>query len=447
MNKRTFLKLSTGLFTGGMLMNFPGCAPEREPLKNWAGNLTYGTGNVHYPETVDEVTQLVKDLKKLRALGSRHSFNKIADSNENQVSLQKLNKVLSLDKDAMTVAVGPGATYGSLCGYLHENGFALHNLASLPHISVAGSVATATHGSGVANGNLATGVSAVEFVNAAGEVVVLRKGKDADFNGAVVGLGALGIVTKVTLDLQPAFLMRQFVYRNLPMSAMENNFEEIMSAGYSVSLFTDWRNSNINEVWIKLLADGNGEPPVAGEFFGASPATRDMHPVEDQSAANCTPQMGVVGPWYERLPHFKMGFQPSTGKELQSEYFVPRERGFEALMAMEKLSARISPHLFISEIRSVAADELWMSPCYKADCVAVHTTWKQDWDTVIKLIPEVEKALEPFNPRPHWGKLFTMEPSLLRRRYERLNDFRALASRHDPEGKFRNEFLEVNLFR
>ncbi len=448
MDKRAFLKTSAALATGTVFSQLIACTPtmKNEPLKNWSGNLTYSTGNVHYPKTTEEVQEIVMGCSKLRGLGSRHSFNKIADSTENQISLKEFNKVISLDRTANTVTVGAGMKYGELCQYLHENGYALHNLASLPHISIAGSIATATHGSGVRNGNLSTGVSAIEFVNGSGELVTLSRKDGESFNGAVVGLGAIGIVVSVTLDLQPTFNMQQVVYLNLPMAELEKNFLEIMSAGYSVSLFTDWKNKTINEVWIKnRIEEGNGSAVIAPEFYGAKLATKNMHPVEHLGAENCTEQMGIPGPWYERMPHFKMGFMPSAGEELQAEYFIPIEHGYAAMMAMETLHEKISPHLFISEIRAVAADDLWMSPCYKQTCAVLHTTWKQE-DVVMDLLPLVEEQLAPFNPRPHWAKLFTIAPSVLQSRIEKLGDFKQLLHQHDPTGKFRNEFIDTNLF-
>jgi xylitol oxidase len=342
MNKRTFLKTSGALMTGAVLANLEACAPEKRPLKNWAGNLEYGTGNVLYPKSVAEVQEMVKNSKKLRGLGSRHSFNKIADSTSCQVSSEGLNQIIELNRTARTVTVEAGMKYGDLCTYLHESGFALHNLASLPHISIAGSIATATHGSGVTNGNLATSVAAIEFVTGAGEVVELTKDDDA-FQGAVVGLGALGMVTKVTLNLLPTFEMQQVVYRNLAMSELEKNFLAIMSAGYSVSLFTDWKNKNVSEVWIKDLVKAEARP---NDFYGAKLATQNLHPIESLSAETCTEQLGVPGPWYDRMPHFKMGFKPSAGAELQSEYFVPLEHGYEAMKTIEELSEKISPTPF-----------------------------------------------------------------------------------------------------
>jgi len=141
-----------------------------------------------------------------------------------------------------------------------------------------------------------------------------------------------------------------------------------------------------------------------------------------------------------------MGFTPSAGRELQAEYFVPFEHAYEALMAVEKLHEKITPHLFISEVRTVAADNLWMSPCYQKKCVAIHTTWKQEWDTVMSLLPLVEQQLAPFNPIPHWGKLSTLAPALLQSRLEKLADFKQIIRQFDPGGKFRNEFIDRNLF-
>ena len=444
MDKRTFLKTSSILLTGSMLSNLMSCK-KADPRTNWAGNLTYSTDNLHIPKNVEELQEAIKKCKKVRALGTKHCFNTIADSKENQISTEAFNKIIGLDKEKNTVTVGAGIKYGEMCKYLDDNGFALHNLASLPHISVAGACATSTHGSGIKNGSLATAVSAIEFVNGKGEVVSLSREKDGEeFGAAVVNVGALGIATKITLDVQPTFKMKQVVYQNLPMSALEKNFEAIMSGGYSVSLFTDWRNKNVSEVWVKSKAEDMKE--VAPEFYGAKLATKNLHPIEALDPVNCTDQMGVEGPWYERMPHFKMGFTPSSGKELQSEYFVAFEHAYEGFMAIEKLNEKVAPHLFITEVRAIAADELPMSPFYKKTCVAFHFTWKQEVEAVIALLPEIEEALAPFAPRPHWGKIFTLKPAVLQSRIEKLADFKKIMEKHDPEGKFRNEFIDTNLF-
>ena len=363
----------------------------------------------------------------------------------NLVSSNKLNKFISVNNDKKTVTVEAGIKYGELAPILDQEGYALQNLASLPHISVGGSITTATHGSGVTNGNLATQVRGLEIVVADGSVISLSPEKnDEAFHAAVVGLGAFGFITKVELAIEPTYQIRQNVFLKMPLSQLTDHFEKIVSAGYSVSLFTDWQNEYINEIWIKDKIKPDYSP--VPEFYGAKAATKNLHPIIDLPAENCSPQMGVPGPWYERLPHFKMGFTPSSGKELQSEYFIPRSKAVEAIIAIQQLGKQIGPHLFITEIRTIAADKFWMSPCRNQDSVTIHFTWKQEWNAVQQLLPQIEKALEPFNPRPHWGKLFTMSPETLESKYEKLKDFKKLVSQYDLTGKFRNDFLLRNIY-
>ena len=452
MNKRDFLKSSGAIMAGSMLSQFTSAqqqaaSPQQAaPHENWSGNITYSTGNVHTPVSLDEVCDVVKKCNKLRALGSRHSFNRIADSTQNQISLARLDQI-DIDDGVRTVTVGAGVKYGQLAPVIDARGFALHNLASLPHITVAGAIATATHGSGLHNGNLATVVRGLEIVNANGDVVHLSRDKDGDdFLGAVVGLGAVGIVTRVTLDLQPTYQVAQTVYQDLSFDQLEHNLESIFGSGYSVSLFTDWQHHRATQVWIKRRLAPNENHQWAAEFYGAKRATEQLHPVTGHSAESCTEQMGVPGPWYERLPHFKMGFTPSSGRELQTEYLLPREHGYEAILAVEKLKDRITPHLFVTELRTIAADNLWMSTAYQRDSLAIHFTWKPEWDAVKQILPQIEAQLKPFAPRPHWAKLFTLPPRQLQAEYAQLGDFKTLVQRHDPGGKFRNEFIETNLY-
>ncbi len=416
-------------------------------MKNWAGNLEYSTDRLYSANSLEQVRTYVRKQRHLKVLGSRHCFNNIADSTQNLLSLKSMDQVVALEPEARTVTVESGMTYGQLCPLLHAKGFALHNLASLPHISIAGACSTATHGSGEKNGNLSSAVSALEFVTPSGEVVKLSRQQDAEsFLGAVVGLGSLGVITKVTLDIQPTFMMRQYVYENMPLAEMKNHFDAIQSSAYSVSLFTDWQNQRISEVWLKSRVEGGLAFEATPEFFGAKLASKNLHPIAELSAENCTEQLGVLGPWYERLPHFRMGFTPSAGKELQSEYFVPRQHAIEAILAVERLRDQVTPHLFISEIRAIAADNLWLSPCYQQPCITIHFTWKQDWPAVSKLLPIIEKELAPFDAVPHWGKLFTISPAVLKSRYKKLPDFIQLSKKYDPQGKFQNEFLRTNIF-
>jgi alditol oxidase len=446
MNKRTFIKLFAAVLAiPAVSRSLAWVGGER--LKNWAGNLEYSTGRLYTATSIEQVRDYVKKETKLKVLGTRHCFNDIADSKDSFLSLKPMNEVIAIDPAKHTVTVAGGITYGQLGPYLDSKGFALHNLASLPHISVAGACTTATHGSGEKNGNLATAVSGLEIVTASGDVVNVTRERDGEiFLGSVVGLGALGAITKVTLDIQPTYLIRQYVYENLPINQLKDHFDAIESSAYSVSLFTDWQKRRINEVWIKSRVEEGQAFHAAPEFYEAKLATRNLHPIAQLSADNCTEQMGVPGPWYERLPHFKMGFTPSAGKELQSEYFVPRQHAVEAILAVERLRDEVSPHLLISEIRAIAADDLWLSPCYEQPCVTIHFTWKQDWTAVSKLLPVIEKELAPFHARPHWGKLFTTSPTELRGIYKKMPEFIDRSRKYDPQGKFRNEYLNRNIF-
>lgn len=421
----------------------PSATPART---NWAGNYTYRAASLAQPASVEELQQLVRTLPRLKALGARHSFNAIADTPGTQVALTQLNTTI-LDPGSSTVAVGAGVTYGELAPWLHHKGFAVPNLASLPHISVVGATATATHGSGLVNGCLSTSVSALSLVTGTGELLHLSRDANPDaFPAAAVSLGALGIVTAITLDLVPAFQVAQTVYENLSFAQLEANLPAILAAAYSVSLFTDWQHGRLTQVWLKQQLDPSPadqeQPPAPRFFHGATLQTAKLHPLAGMSPENCTDQLGLPGPWYNRLPHFRHDYTPSAGAELQSEYFVPLSHAMPALRAVEALRDRIAPHLLISEIRTVAADDLWLSPAFARDSLAIHFTWKPELEAVLALLPAIESALEPFAARPHWAKLFTTPAAKLRQLYPRLRDFIVVAIRLDPDGRFRNGFLD-----
>jgi xylitol oxidase len=449
MDKREFLKGSAATAAAIMIPAIhpsSAHADDSVPRANWSGNLHYSTNKVLQPATVAETQDAVRSVSAVRALGTRHAFNSIADSPIAQISTLHLNDV-HIDPAAHTVTVGAGIRYGDLATQLDAKGLALHNLASLPHISVGGAVATATHGSGMHNGNLATAVTAVEFVAVDGSVHTLTRAHDADrFAGAVVSLGALGVVTHLTLAVQPRYDMTQVVYQDLPFAELEHHFADIMSAGYSVSLFTDWQNSRASEVWIKRRVDQGGAASPPPLFYNARLATTKLHPIAGHSAEACTDQLNTVGPWYERLPHFELAFTPSSGQELQTEYFVPFDRAYEAVRAVETLRDKITPHLFVTELRAIAADDLWMSMAYHRPSLAIHFTWKLEPAAVMAVLPEIEAKLKPFAPRPHWAKVFTLKTRQLEPVYPRMADFRTLAHEFDPTAKFRNNFLRDHLY-
>jgi alditol oxidase len=411
------------------------------PGENWAGNYAYRAQKLHRPSTIEQVQEIIVNAAGVRVLGSRHSFNDIADSPE-LITLEAMPMDVVVDHAADTVSFNAALKYGELVEALNAEGVALHNLASLPHISVAGAVATGTHGSGETNGNLATAVVGLELVTSGGEIIEASRG-EPDFDGLVVGLGALGAVTRITLDVEPAYEVRQRVFEGLNWEALFEHFDEIVSCGYSVSIFTRW-DETIDQVWVKSRVTDDPEQ-VENDLFGAAAAAVDRHPILGLDASSCTPQLGRAGTWADRLPHFRMGFTPSSGEELQSEYLFPRRYAVEAIEAVRSLADEIRPILQVSEIRTVAADRLWMSMNYGQDTVGIHFTWKPEREAVGGMLVQLETALVPFETRPHWGKLFNADAAAIAPLYERMSDFIRLVERLDPRGAFRNSWLEAHV--
>lgn len=400
--------------------------------RNWAGNLTYSSAGIVAPASVAEVQRLVADHPRVRALGSRHSFNDVADTTGVHVSVAALPPEVEVDGD--TVTVSAGTRYGVLADTLDARGLALPNLASLPHISVAGAVATGTHGSGVRNGCLSTSVAALEVVGADGSLRRITR-SSTEFAGSVVALGALGVVVRVTLDVLPTFGVRQVVYPDVPWEPVLAELNTVLACGYSVSLFTDWTGQF--QVWVKST-----DTPPPAELYGAGPSPVPLHMIDGESVEAVTEQGGVLGAWLDRLPHFRLGHKPSSGEELQSEYLVPRDRAVEALNRVHAMADRVAPVLHVTEIRSIAADDLWLSGGYGQHAVALHFTWHRNQSEVFALLPDIEAALLPLGARPHWGKCFAATARDLAPLYPKWTDFAELRHRYDPHGKFGNAYLD-----
>lgn len=410
---------------------------------NWSGVYTYAAPAVQHPATLDELRRIVRDAPKIHAVGARHCFNGIADSAE-MVALDRMPMPVEIDRDAMTVTINPGMRYHELLQALERAGLALHNTASLPHITVGGAVATSTHGSGDALQNLSGAVAALELLTADGDIVRAARG-DADFDGMVVHVGALGIVTSITLDVQPSYRMRQEVFLDLAWDVLYDHFDEIMASGDSVSLFTDYGDT-VNELWVKTRVPDDDQWTRRSELFGARAATEKIHPVPSLDARFCTEQLGEPGPWCDRMPHFQVGAIGDAGSEMQAEYMIDRSHAVDGIRALKALSDLTKPYIYAAEVRTVAPDDLWMSTAYQRPTVCLHYACAADPAFPETVLPVVEQALAPFDPRPHWGKLFVATADELAPRYPRMDDFRALANRLDPQGKFRNAFLDRHLF-
>ncbi len=420
--------------------------------RNWAGNVTFGAAEVVHPVSLAELQELMASRSKLRVLGSGHSFNPIAGTTGTLVCLDRLGAGVELDPGARRAWVPAGATYAMICPELDAAGWALRNLASVPHVTVAGACATGTHGSGRSNPGLAAAVDAIELVRVGGELETLSSSA-TDFSGSVVALGALGVVTRMRLELEPSYDVAQEVWLDVPLGGVLERLDQVLGAGHSVSLFTTWAEpTTLDQVWVKRrvspgdpAATGTGEP--LDDLLGGHRAPSPAHPVPGADPAHATAQLGLRGPWYERLPHFRADAVPSAGDELQSEWLVSAGMGAAALDRLAALAATLAPAVLACEVRAVAADEQWLSPTWRRDAVALHFTWRPDEDRVSQLLHVVEDALAPFDPRPHWGKLSAMEPAALARAYPRLADFRELAERVDPERVLSNPFVDYCLGR
>ena len=409
---------------------------DTNPRSNWAGNVVFGAARVHKPESVDELRRIVHGSRRIRALGCRHSFSRISDTAGDLVLLTGLPKTLTIDPASSTVTVAAGMTYTELAEQLSRAGFALSNMASIPDISIAGACATGTHGSGDDHRVLPASVAAMKLVVADGDLVELRRALERDtFRGSLVAMGALGIVTELTLDIEPAYEMSQRVHLGVPLEELQNQTDDVFSAGYSVSAFTDWYSGEAS-VWVKQRVD----QPVS-KWIAGRQAQHRIHPVPGMSPKLCTEQLGIVGPWHERLPHFRPKPALKAGNELQSEIFLPRNVAQRAITELREIGSLLAPVLLVSEIRTVRSDDLWLSPAYGRDSLTLHFTWTDDELAVSSAVAAIEARLTPLNPRPHWGKLTTLDPHEIIASYERAPDFERLMVDCDPTFKFRNDFV------
>jgi len=412
-------------------------------VRNWAGNVVYSTDEIRHPGTVEELQHIVRNARAVRAVGTGHSFSTVADTTGVLVSTRNVRPPVEVHEERAVAVVPGGSTYAEVCAVLHDRGWALHNLGSLPHISVAGACSTGTHGSGSANGCLASAVTGVELVRADGELLEVHE-DHPDFRGMVLSLGALGVITRLWLRLEPSYDVSQEVLLGVPLPRAVEQTAEILDSAYSVSIFTSFGDpGTIDSVWRKHRLDPGRATPRHESTWGGHPAREPVHPIPGLDPSAATEQLGRPGPWHHRLPSFRPEFTPSSGDELQSEFFLPREYAGEVLAMLGERASAFAGALQVFEMRTVAADDLWLSPFHDRDTVAVHTTWVRDLETVRPALAALEAALEPYDPRPHWAKIFLgFDATRIAGSYPALPRFRDLAERLDPERRFSNAYLE-----
>ncbi len=402
--------------------------------QNWSKNVDFNDQAFLLPGSLVELQDLVRSHQKVRARGTAHCFNEIANTSSYAINLAKMPRVIEVSPEKNSVKVSSGLTYGELAPALHNQGWALNNLASLPHISIAGSISTGTHGSGMKNQNLANQVLSLDMVTAEGDLRHVDRTNPA-FKAIVVGLGLGGIVYQYELKIEPTYEIQQVVYPEIPLDVLQRNFDQIMGAAYSVSYFTDWGSKQVGNLWCKFRKS----EVIPVSVGGRAKADKKYHPIPPVDPVACTDQLGESGDWHQRLSHFKLEFTPSVGEEIQSEFFVDRKDAAAAIEAVSRLGEEITPLLWITELRTIASDDLWLSGAYQRDSLAIHFTWKKDL-AIYPVIKKVEAVLRPFNYRPHWGKVFTSDSKYLSTVYPKISEFKALVDALDPSKKFENIF-------
>lgn len=405
-------------------------------LANWGGNLAFEQAEVVKPKTISELAEMVR-VNKVRPVGTLHSFSPIAKGEGLLMSTANLAIKPELDSDRSVVRFGAAMRFGELALFLEQNGFALRNMGSLPHISVAGAAATGTHGSGDKNQILSSSLTSFSYLNHEGELIKVEK-QDPLFEAFRLGLGAYGIWVEAELSIVPSFQIRQDIFLEIPWSYFLEDPSRLTSAGYSVSLFGKWGTSTISQTWVKSEV----EDPRAGVPIAAiAPEQNSKRELADGVGDNLTEQGGKPGPWLHRLPHFRLDASPSAGNEIQTEYFFTRDKIAHAIEAVHSVAGKINPVLIISEIRSIAQDDAWLSPMRRGDSIALHFTWKNEPELVDIAVQELEKVLAPMEPIPHWGKVHHFTQSDLERAHPMLSKAREQFENADPSGKFSSDYL------
>lgn len=405
-------------------------------LMNWSENFTFEATGVERPKTIAQLQDVVAAAPRAKAVGTRHCFTRIADSPGGVlVDTSGLDVGVTVDHDTMTATVPAGWSYSKIVAELEAQGVALPNLASLPHVSIAGATATGTHGSGDTNQVMAACMSGIELVDGEGELRTIDSGHP-DLKALSVGLGAFGIFTTLTVDVEPSYLVQGAYFRETSWQNLLDNLDDVMASAYSVNLHAAYSDTNVRGIWSKYRLEGSEPLDLPDELFG-------MTRVEGQLTPGKNTIINEPGPWSERLAHFTPESAPSAeGDELQTEYFVDRKHGAAAINALRKMGADLDPHLHGTEIRTVASDDLWLSPCYRRETLSLGMTWRKHEPEVRALLPRMEEALAPFEARPHWAKLFAYDRSALLDQFEHLDATLTLAESYDPNGTFNNPYLE-----
>ena len=409
-------------------------------MKNWAGNLTFSAKEFIEIDNISKLQQVVSNSQGVKVLATGHSFNAIGDTKDTLISLKNLSNGIEIDSQNAQALIPAGMAYADAARYLESKGWAFSNMASLGEVKIAGAISTGTHGSGSNNGVLSTSVVGLEIVLGSGELLTIDQSNSEEFAGFVISLGALGVFTKIKMRIVPSFSVKQFVYENIGIQAVAENFDTVFNSAYSVSYFSNWAKNSTGQIWMKFLDDSSSDN-LSDNWLGANQAKAKQHPVKINNPDPCTDQLGISGKWLYRLPHFKLDSSPASGDEVQTEYLVDRKYVKEYIQDLRTIGDEIAPRVYATEIRTIKSDELWLSGAYQRETVGFHFTWKKS-DTLVDFLPRIEEILGKHHGRPHWAKLFSVKSDELSARYPKYSNFEALLKKYDPKKKFRNKFID-----
>ncbi|KAI1701064.1 FAD binding domain-containing protein [Ditylenchus destructor] len=415
-------------------------------LHNWGDNFLFSTQNIQYPTTVEEVQEIVQNADKVRVVGTRHSFSTCADSPDTILSTLALKNIIGFDDSVPSITVQAGIAYTDLNPYLQYLGFALPNLATLAEISVGGASQTGAHGSGLSNQCLASHIRSLKIVLANGTLATYGP-NDPELKAIALGVGAFGVITQVELKVEPTFNITNYFFLNMTAQNLYDHFDEIENTGYTAQLFTDFSTPGVwGQIMIMDRSGSNANIGSLQNLYGATRATTKVSPILALPPTYLVDQ-GVEQPWYFGLVDYHLGLSGFDGGEIQSEYFLPYENAVAAIKAVTTLSDLIAPRVHTMLIRTIKGDDLWLSEMYsQSSVVAIHFTWKLNMTAVMEVLPQIEQLLIPYCAKPHWGKVFAQGPETFLHCYPKLADFKQLAEQLDPTHKFRNQFLEDNVF-
>ncbi len=408
-------------------------------MKNWAGNLSFSSKEFIEIDSVKKLQTIVSNARGIKVLASGHSFSDIADTKDTLISIKNLSFEIGIDSNKREALVPAGMQYSDVSRYLEKHGWAVSNMASLGEVTIAGAILTGTHGSGSSNGILSTAVIGFEMVLESGSILTTDRENSSDFPGFIVSLGALGVFTKYKLKIVPSFSIRQVVYENINIESIANNFDLVFDRAYSVSFFSNWAQNSTGQIWMKFLDDSKPFN-ISSDWIDGNLAKVKQHPVKINDASPCTDQLATSGKWLDRLPHFKLNSSPVSGDEVQTEYLVDRRYVKQYISELAEIGDEIASKVYTTEIRTIKADDLWLSGAYERETVGFHFTWRKS-DSLVNFLPKIESILGKHDGRPHWGKLFDVPKDKLPSRYPKFSDFEVLLQKYDPNKKFRNNFI------